>query len=455
MMKRILLLLTILLAAIPIKSHAVVIDTLWTKQIGIPSVSTIRFLNDSIALLPCRVDSSSKFAISFLNINTKTIEEKLHFQDGSSLSCDLEFSMDRNYILFLPGYEKDKIFTINANTMEIIDSLPFTNCSDFYISKKDSICYIALYDTTPASMDKFIEYNYISKKLISSHYLINPRINKLEDFVAVTDTTAIVYITELFNNDFNNYFYWINLKTFKKIRNIWDSDFNHDIKQSVSRIKVNPNGKNWSAIRNYRDYYMKEGQLDSECLIMSTEDDSVLYIIPDGDEILYFNSGNYLISESTGYYQIITAENPYTLTRIIDLNTMVPVYSRRENKYSFGFFDITPDDSKYLSLSNTQDYYNIPCLNQIDWTKTKIQNILGKPIMYPNPTNGVLRFDMIRNKMVYDKLVIYSLTGEKILEFIPDESKNEIDISALPKGVYFVNFISGAKIIASEQVIKK
>ncbi len=458
-MKRILLLLTILMAAFPIKSHAVVIDTLWTKHIGIPSVGTLRFVNDSMAITFITDDATKTIKISSLNINTKVLEEKLTFPAHDSKYFSVEQSKDRKYILFKPFKYQKVTYIIKTNPIQLFDSISFSSSGETFVSTKDSICYIRTYDSIGINQyqNKLFEYNYLSKNIIRSNNL--PFESYFYCFVPASDSTAIVqYVMEEKGSKPRSYVNceWINLKTFTTIRNIYKT-YTNDI--DYFDITVNPNGKNWVAKKIIKG---DEGNIVNPIEdivttdIMSTENDSVLYSINDLFNTMYFNSGDYLIADSTNV-EVDENDNIYNHTLIIDLSTMTPVYSISGYYPFLGFDDICPDDSKYISGTSFANYSGqaLICLNKIDWTKVSRKKTVSKPILFPNPTNGILRLDMLSNELVYDKIEIISLSGEKILEFIPNESKKEIDISDLPKGIYFVSFITGAKLVNSAKLIKE
>src|SRR5690606_32633394 len=57
---------------------------------------------------------------------------------------------------------------------------------------------------------------------------------------------------------------------------------------------------------------------------------------------------------------------------------------------------------------------------------------LNNFIVYPNPTSGVV---YIEGNKSQDEYIVYSVIGEKILTA---KNTNEIDLSHLPKGVYYL-----------------
>ncbi len=62
-------------------------------------------------------------------------------------------------------------------------------------------------------------------------------------------------------------------------------------------------------------------------------------------------------------------------------------------------------------------------------------------ILFPNPTNGLFS---IQSKDA-QQIKVFDITGKNILNLIPQNSIEQIDLSYQPKGVYFVNIISKNK----------
>lgn len=60
---------------------------------------------------------------------------------------------------------------------------------------------------------------------------------------------------------------------------------------------------------------------------------------------------------------------------------------------------------------------------------------------YPNPTNGVVYFD-ISNSELKNGITFTNVNGQQVYSFMPASGLNQVDLSNLSKGVYFVN-VSG------------
>ncbi|UJF29981.1 T9SS type A sorting domain-containing protein [Kaistella sp. 97-N-M2] len=70
---------------------------------------------------------------------------------------------------------------------------------------------------------------------------------------------------------------------------------------------------------------------------------------------------------------------------------------------------------------------------------------------YPNPTTGILN---ISASGKIDNVDVYNVVGQKVLSFAPNADRSEINMSALPKGLYFVKALVNGQVITNK-VIKK
>jgi hypothetical protein len=62
--------------------------------------------------------------------------------------------------------------------------------------------------------------------------------------------------------------------------------------------------------------------------------------------------------------------------------------------------------------------------------------------LYPNPSNGVF---LIRSEEAITGIRIMNVLGERILNLRPDQQESRIDLSAYPKGTYFIGVLSDKK----------
>lgn len=73
---------------------------------------------------------------------------------------------------------------------------------------------------------------------------------------------------------------------------------------------------------------------------------------------------------------------------------------------------------------------------------------LGHFSLYPNPARSKF---FISSNIDYDGVVIYNLTGKRIAEY----SRDQIDISFLPEGMYFAYLTkNGKRVSTAEKLVK-
>lgn len=100
------------------------------------------------------------------------------------------------------------------------------------------------------------------------------------------------------------------------------------------------------------------------------------------------------------------------------------------------------------SFVNWQAFYPIPegitWILSFDEVPLSVQsefNELEKPYLYPNPTNGLLRFSGIKSNSKPTSIEVLDATGRQILSTTWN-TENNIDVSNLNAGLYWVRLIS-------------
>ncbi|MCE9538020.1 MAG: T9SS type A sorting domain-containing protein [Bacteroidetes bacterium] len=74
--------------------------------------------------------------------------------------------------------------------------------------------------------------------------------------------------------------------------------------------------------------------------------------------------------------------------------------------------------------------------------------------IYPNPVNNKFTITITETGKTYLQLKIVNILGEMVYQSLIENQKSEINISDLPKGVYFVKLISDKQII-TKKIIKE
>ena len=70
---------------------------------------------------------------------------------------------------------------------------------------------------------------------------------------------------------------------------------------------------------------------------------------------------------------------------------------------------------------------------------------------YPNPTTGVLKVTAANR---IETIELFNTAGQKVMTFAPNANDSEINLSSLPKGLYFVKASVNGQVITNK-VIKK
>lgn len=105
--------------------------------------------------------------------------------------------------------------------------------------------------------------------------------------------------------------------------------------------------------------------------------------------------------------------------------------------------EYVPDSSKYrciVTLDGCKDTTNIALLtyDKNMNVSTHVNSVsTRKYSTYPNPAKQIINIDLMENHIESEVMIINSL-GAVILKQSINQSHSSIDISRLPKGVYFV-----------------
>lgn len=74
--------------------------------------------------------------------------------------------------------------------------------------------------------------------------------------------------------------------------------------------------------------------------------------------------------------------------------------------------------------------------------------------IFPNPSNGHFQLNISNISAAKPTIEIYNTTGQKVYAATITEQQNEIDISGLSKGIYFVKINDGAKIYSKKIIVQ-
>ena len=75
-------------------------------------------------------------------------------------------------------------------------------------------------------------------------------------------------------------------------------------------------------------------------------------------------------------------------------------------------------------------------------------------LLSPNPVTNVINIKYLKHLSV-NNIIITDITGKKIIEIYTKTKRNEIDISRLNTGIYFISFYQKCKLLITHKIIKK
>lgn len=115
---------------------------------------------------------------------------------------------------------------------------------------------------------------------------------------------------------------------------------------------------------------------------------------------------------------------------------------------SYHFEDYNPNPTNYYYLKQVDHDGTITNSNMIViHSDNKTQNLL----LFPNPTSAMLFWD--KNVLV-DEIIVTNSSGQTVLN-LPKPENNSLDLSNLPKGVYWLEFLEAGNRISVEKVVKE
>lgn len=193
-------------------------------------------------------------------------------------------------------------------------------------------------------------------------------------------------------------------------------------------------------------YYDLSG---SETTLLS----KVLQSFGENDEMLwreFYSLDN--ISNSLELYRKITFDYDvnYSLSQLllpVDYNSSIwSIGSMKMDKYMLGESIDIGYDGDTVWYSSTKKYYYSEKTVGLD---NIIEDIDGLKL-YPNPTKDIVNIESTEN---IDKVEIYNILGRKIMEENINAFNSDINISSLPKDIYFLKIFS-AKKVNTRKIVK-
>lgn len=169
------------------------------------------------------------------------------------------------------------------------------------------------------------------------------------------------------------------------------------------------------------------------------EDNFVLKLTP---------SGNFVWAKGYGG---IGSEDPVSCIAATESNVFtVGKFSKTVN------FDPNGDYSLTASYSGTGPYAPDAYILKMNQNPTgigEVQNDLNV-VIYPNPATNRFNIDLDEAKLTSAEVMVYDVQGRLVLKTMVTNQKQEVNVSELTKGIYFVKIYSGNTFAASKLVIE-
>jgi hypothetical protein len=129
--------------------------------------------------------------------------------------------------------------------------------------------------------------------------------------------------------------------------------------------------------------------------------------------------------------------NSEQVTRTYDQNNFVKIDTYKY--WNSDGIEVQSGDSSY--------YYYHTVITRLDGLKD------GTISIYPNPSKG--KFTLISQGII-KSLEVFTISGQRIntVYNIKPHSTNEIDLTGNPKGIYFLKFHDGSRIINQKVIIQ-
>jgi hypothetical protein len=182
----------------------------------------------------------------------------------------------------------------------------------------------------------------------------------------------------------------------------------------------------------------------------------------------FFIQNNYELTSLTGLEGLIAIGNDFTILEninLVTLNGINNLTSIGDELWIAGNNTLSTCDVEsicdYLTSPNGEIsiYDNSVGCNSVDEVKEKCPNDVeefkykNESFITPNPSNGYITIlsPIINGKT---QLSIFNVSGEKVIERQLTNDETQIDISALPRGVYFV-MVQNEKMVEVGKMVKE
>lgn len=339
-------------------------------------------------------------------------------------------------------YKNNGDETFTRNSLQInskpkdIASADFDNDGDIDIlTVSDKDIYIFTNDGNENFTSSLLHSN--SSNNMESAKTVDVNNDNLLDIVFLGDNNKLAYLVNNGNNSFSTFTSFQNANGTDyqfNLGNIYDFEF-ADID--------NDNDLDFIGIGTYLFYLKNNGsyQIEEEVVLLPSQirdgrDLQITDIDNDNDlDIIISGSGVYWVkNENLSFsHELITADN-----------------TTNANSYGVEIADMDND-------GDIDIIYTSSVGNKVAWLENKIDETLSNnsftfsestTLVYPNPTEGVLE---ITSTEKINHILIYDILGKVVYQ----KKSNKLDLSHLPKGLYFVQINTENNNILIRKILKK
>jgi hypothetical protein len=120
-----------------------------------------------------------------------------------------------------------------------------------------------------------------------------------------------------------------------------------------------------------------------------------------------------------------------------EIGTTVEIRAIPAEGYRFVQWQDNITDNPRTITVNEKKTYTASFGTSPSGNMTEIASSDGGVVLYPNPVRNVLRF---RSAAALERIGIYNLSGQQVKHFVSPGT--EVNVSDLPRGLYFVRLIT-------------
>lgn len=184
------------------------------------------------------------------------------------------------------------------------------------------------------------------------------------------------------------------------------------------------------------------------------------YIRGDGDTTAFINCGQ--ITDPNAYVTIPIDNSLPSDRRMIGATTLPYLQPTEVKTIDYAFLASLDSATTMFAIADTlkqdadeiQAFYNntiVPCRAEISTTIGDVNNRLLQVMVYPNPASSQL---IVQAPEVITTLQLNNLLGQVVFTAPGNSTKQVVDVSAVPKGIYLLKIKAGLKEAVKKVVVE-